>query len=70
MSKNAMRFEEDAFDLAEHKRAADAIIREKARQKRVRRHVKIGKVILAIATVAVFFILFIVAANMGLMNFR
>jgi hypothetical protein len=70
MQKQAMRFDEDSFDLTEHKRAADAIIREKARISRVRRQVKIGKIILAVVTIIIFFILFFVAAEMGIMSLR
>ncbi|MCL2456023.1 MAG: hypothetical protein FWD19_00565 [Defluviitaleaceae bacterium] len=67
---NTMRFDEDSFDLSEHKRAADAVTREKARAKRVRRQVKTGKIILAVVTVIIFFILFFVAAELGIMSFR
>jgi hypothetical protein len=67
---NTIRFDEDSFDLAEHKRAADAIIREKARVKRVRRQVKTGKIILAVVTIIIFFILFFIAAELGIMSIR
>jgi hypothetical protein len=67
---NAMRFDEDSFDLAEHKKAADAVTREKARVKRVRRQVKYGKIILAVVTIIIFFLLFFIAAELGLMSFR
>lgn len=70
MAKNAMRFDEDSFDLEEHKKAADKIIREKARDKRVRRQVKFGKIILAIVTIVIFFVLFFVAVELGFMSFR
>ncbi|MCL2356180.1 MAG: hypothetical protein FWC70_03325 [Defluviitaleaceae bacterium] len=65
-----MRFDEDGFDLNEHKKAADTVKREKARVERVRRQVKVGKVMLAIVTVIIFFILFYVAAELGWMSFR
>jgi hypothetical protein len=65
-----MRFSEDSFDLKEHRRAADTIIREKARINRVRRQVKIGKIVLAVVTIIIFFILFFVAAELGIMGWR
>jgi len=67
---NAMRFDEDSFDLAAHRRAADAVTREKARVKRVRRQVRYGKVAVFVVTVVIFFILFILAAELGFMNIR
>ncbi|MCL2197501.1 MAG: hypothetical protein FWB80_01120 [Defluviitaleaceae bacterium] len=70
MNKNTMSFDEDSFDLAEHKRAADAVTREKARVSRIRRQVRIGKIMLAVVTVIIFFALFIIAAELGWMNFR
>jgi hypothetical protein len=70
MHKNTMRFDEDSFDLHAHKKAATAVTQEKARVKRVRRQVKYGKIMLAIVTIIIFFILFFVAAELGLMNIR
>ena len=72
MSKNVktLRFDEDGFDLSEHKKAADASTKQKARVKRVRRQIKYGKIILAILTIVLFFVLFIAAAELGLMNIR
>ena len=72
MTKNTttMRFDEDKFDLSEYKKTADAEMREKARIKRVRRQVKIGKIMLAFVTIIIFFILFYIAAQLGWMNFR
>jgi hypothetical protein len=67
---NAMRFDEDSFDLTEHKKAADAIAREKARAERVRRQVRFGKIMLAVVTIIVFLVLFLVAGELGLMNLR
>ena len=66
----SMRFDEDLFDPVEHKKAAIAVTREKARKKRVRRQVKFGKIALAVVTIIVFFLLFFIAAQLGLMNFR
>ena len=72
MMKNTstMRFDEDKFDLTEHKKMADAVTKEKARIKRMRRQVRIGKIMLAIITIIIFFILFILAAELGWMNYR
>jgi len=56
-----MSFDEDTFDLSEHKKAADAVTREKARVKRVRRQLKVGKVILAVIAVIVCLLLSYVA---------
>ena len=67
---NAMRFDEDSFDLTEHKKAADAVAREKARVERVRRQVRFGKIMLAVVTILIFFVLILVARDLGLMNFR
>ncbi|MCL1878069.1 MAG: hypothetical protein FWF80_04360 [Defluviitaleaceae bacterium] len=66
----ATRFDEDNFDLGEHKKAADAVKRDKAHAERKRRQVKYGKVVLAIVTVIIFFGLFYIAAELGWMNFR
>ncbi|MCL1884919.1 MAG: hypothetical protein FWF81_14330 [Defluviitaleaceae bacterium] len=72
MSKNttSMRFDEDNFDLAEHKKKADQVAREKARIEKIRRQVKFGKIMLVIATTVIFFILFLVAVQLGWMDFR
>jgi len=63
-------FDEDAFDLNEHKKEAAAFSRKKAREKRVRRQVLIGKIMLGVATVIVFLLLFLVARELGLFSFR
>lgn len=65
-----MRFDEDNFDLTDVRRKKDAEIREKANREKVKRQVRIGKIAVFIATVVIFFILFYVASQMGLMNFR
>ncbi|MCL1845266.1 MAG: hypothetical protein FWF77_05130 [Defluviitaleaceae bacterium] len=65
-----MRFDEDNFDLGEHKKAADAVKREKANAERKRRQIKFGKIMLAIVTIIIFFGLFYIAAELGWMNFR
>jgi hypothetical protein len=63
-----MRFDEDKFDIDEHKKAADAQTREKARVKRVRKQVKRGKLVVAIITIVIFFALFYIAAELGIMQ--
>ncbi|MCL2225549.1 MAG: hypothetical protein FWB96_11340 [Defluviitaleaceae bacterium] len=67
-TKSTMRFDEDSFDLAAHKKAADAVTREKARVSRVRKQVRRGKIILAVVMVVIFFALFYIAAELDLMQ--
>jgi len=67
-TKPTVSFDEDKFDLAKHKEAAEAIVKEKARTNRIRKQVRRGKIILAIATIAIFFALFYIAAQIGLMQ--
>ena len=66
--KNTTRFEEDFFDLAEHKKAADTIIKSKAREERVRRQVKYGKFILAIVMILIFFLLIYGSIQLGIIR--
>ncbi|MCL2578074.1 MAG: hypothetical protein FWE27_08500 [Defluviitaleaceae bacterium] len=66
--KTSTRFDEDKFDLDAHKRAADVVKREKARDNRIRNQVKRGKIIVAVVTIVIFFILFYIAAELGLMQ--
>jgi hypothetical protein len=54
----AISFDEDNFDLHEHKKAAEVTIREKTREKRIRRQIAIGKTVLAIVAISIFFLLF------------
>ena len=68
-NKKYMSFEEDNFDLNTHKKAADALTRGKARVKRARRQVAVGKVILAIVAFLIFILLFIIASAAGLIVF-
>jgi len=65
-TSKVMSFEEDSFDLAEHKKAADTVTRQKAHVKRVRRQVAIGKAVMAVAAFIIFLLLFIIAAAAGL----
>jgi len=65
----SLAFDEDTFDLAEHKKAADAVTKKKSRFKRIRRQVVIGKVILAIVAVIIFFLIYYLAVNTSFVNF-
>jgi len=53
-----LSFEEDIFDLRAYKKAADAKRREKARIKRVRRKILVGKILLAIAALSISVVLY------------
>ncbi|MCL1788702.1 MAG: hypothetical protein FWG38_12010 [Defluviitaleaceae bacterium] len=48
-----LSFEEDTFDLESHKNAAHAQQRKKYRIKRSRRKITVGKIILALAALAI-----------------
>jgi len=53
-----LSFEEDTFDLESYKKAANASRREKARIKRNRRRITVGKVLLAIAALSISVVLY------------
>jgi len=58
-------FSEDNFDLEAHKKAANATVRFKALKVRIRRHVFIGKIILAVVSLSIFvFILYLLSTHM------
>ena len=61
-------FDEDAFDLTAHKKAADAVTKRKHRVKHIRRQVVIGKIMLAIAAIVIFFLIYSVAVNTNLIS--
>ena len=61
-------FDEDNFDLAAHKKAADTVIREKSRIKRIHRHVAIGKILMAVAAVVIFFLVYYIIATTNFIN--
>jgi len=65
-SSKVMSFAEDNFDLTAHKKAADNVTKEKARIKRVRRQVAVGKAIIAVSAFVIFLLLFIIASTAGL----
>jgi len=46
-------FDEDDFDLQEHKKAANTVAQTKAHAKSVRRKVAVGRIIIMIAAIAV-----------------
>ena len=56
-------FNEDSFDLEEHKRAADNATRVKTRRARLRRHVVLGKAIITVVAFAIFFLLYYMATQ-------
>ena len=62
-------FDEDTFDLSAHKKAADAVTKRKSRFKRIRRQVVVGKVILAIIAVLIFFLIYYLAVSTNFVNF-
>ena len=60
-------FDEDDFDLAEHKKAANTVAQTKAHAKSVRRKVAVGRIIIMIAAIAVCGLLwFMVSMIVGL----
>jgi|GEM_PF-1983101 len=61
-------FAEDNFDLTAHKKAADAVTREKSRVKRIHRHVAIGKVLMAIAAIVIFFLIYYIVVSTDFIN--
>ena len=61
-------FEEDSFDLAAHKKAADSITREKNRVSRIKRQVKIGKFFMAVAALIIFVVIYYIAVVTGTIN--
>ena len=50
---NSLNFEEDAFDLEEHRQKAQNIVAKKARIKDKERQISIGKALLAVAAIAI-----------------
>jgi len=55
-------FDEDNFDLQEHKKAANTVAQEKAYAKSARRKVAVGRIIIMIAAVAVCGLLWVMAS--------
>jgi len=60
---NPLNFEEDSFDLDEHKKAADMLVQDKIRLKSVSRKIKFGKALLAIAALIIAVALYYVLAT-------
>jgi len=58
-----LAFDEDTFDLAAHKKAANELTKGKSQVKRIRRQVVIGKVLLAIAAIIIFFLIYRMVAS-------
>jgi len=63
-----LAFEEDNFDLTAHKKAADAVTREKSRIKRIHRHVAIGKILMAITAIIIFFLIYYIVVSTDFIN--
>jgi len=64
MHKNPA-FDEDAFDLNEHKKAANTAAQTKAQVKRVRRKVALGRIIITILAFAVCALLWIMVSEIA-----
>jgi len=61
-------FDEDSFDLQEHKKAANTVTQAKAYAKSVRRKVAVGRFIIMVAAIAVCgFIWFMVSMIVGML---
>ena len=65
---NKQTFDEDEFDLMEHKKAANTVAQTKAHAKSVRRKVAVGRIIIMVAAIAVCgFLWFLVSMIVGLL---
>ena len=60
--QNMPSFNEDDFDLIEHKNTATSLTQAKAREKRDRRKVSVGKIVVMLAAFAVCALLWIMAS--------
>ena len=60
--QNQPAFDEDSFDLMEHKKAANTISQARAHEKRVRRKVVLGRIIIMILAMAVCGLLWMMAS--------
>ena len=58
---NQVNFSEDGFDLVEHQKAAMEVTRLKAKQKRTKRSVFVGKLLLALFSLGLFAFLLVFA---------
>ena len=59
---NTEAFEEDDFDLQEHKKAANTVAQIKAHAKSARRKVAVGRVVIMIAAMGVCLLLWFMAS--------
>ena len=57
-----IRFDEDSYDIDEHRRKAEAVVEKKSRIKRIRRNIGFGKVLMAIAALIISIALFYFAS--------
>ena len=65
----ALSFDEDTFDLSAHKKAAEAKTQKKSKFKRIHRQVIVGKAILAIVAILIFFLIYYLAVSTNIINF-
>lgn len=68
-SSGAIRFDEDSFELRPRKKGL-TFAEQRARDKRVRRQILFGRIALVVVAVVIFFLLFLLAVELGIMNFR
>ena len=61
---NTLDFSEDSFDISAHKKAAMEASRKKADVMRAKRNISFGKVVLTIAALVVFILLFFAIMNL------
>jgi len=57
-----LRFDEDSYDLNEHRKKAEAVVEKKSRIKRIRRNIGVGKILMAIAALVISIALFYFAS--------
>jgi len=62
---NLPTFEEDHFDLIEHKNAATATTQAKARVKRDRRKVSVGRIVVMLLAFVVCALIYLMATNVS-----
>ena len=63
--KNMPTFDEDEFDLIEHKNAATASTQAKARVRRDRRKISVGRIVVMLAAFAVCALLYLMLADLA-----
>ena len=63
-NKKTVIFTEDTFDLEAYKEATNAKIREKARIKRIRRNITLGKIMLTISAFSISILIYYILSVM------